>query len=67
MWIMGSYTELPTENSGLFLQIAEKQQTLHEGSRCTVLKPSVGRPGKQFDVQLNWHEFEAVFIIKQLL
>jgi len=50
---MGSYTELPTENSGLFLQITEKQENLHEGSRCIVVKPSVGRPGKQFDVQLT--------------
>jgi hypothetical protein len=38
---MGSYTELPTENSGLFLEITEKRETLHEGSRCIVLKPSV--------------------------
>jgi hypothetical protein len=64
---MGSYTELPTENSVLFLQITEKQETLHEGSRCIVLKPSVGWPGKQFNVQLIWHEFEAVFFIKRLL
>jgi len=44
---MGSYTELPTENSGLFLEITEKQETLHEGGKCIVLKSSVVNKWKE--------------------